>query len=98
MERTTRAHDRAEGAPGGERRPGGGDRLIYVTRRRQGYPTQRLGGGGVGEFEAVAPGGLDPLAADMIPQSAHGARPANHVRAALVRLPVARASRHQSLP
>src|SRR5881296_3726626 len=35
--------------------------------------TQRLGGGGVGEFEAVARGGLDPLAADMIAQCPHGA-------------------------
>src|SRR5439155_942511 len=80
-EQMTRAHYRGDGAPGGERRPGGGDRLIYVTRRRQRYPTQRLGGGGIGEFEVVARGGLDPLAADMIPQSAHGARPAKPARA-----------------
>src|SRR5881296_3037070 len=72
-EQMTRAHYRGDGAPGGERCPGGGDRLIYITRRRQGYPTQRLGGGGVGEFEAVARGGLDPLAADMIAQCPHGA-------------------------
>src|SRR5881398_558601 len=96
-EQMARPHYRGDGAPGGERRPGGGDRLIYVTRRRQGYPTQRLGGGGVGDVETVARGGLDPLAADMVPQSAHGARPAKLARAALIRLAVARASRHQSL-
>src|SRR2546430_7597352 len=69
-----RPHHRGDGAPAGERRPGGGDRLVDVTRRRQRRPSERLRRGGGGDFEAVAGRGVDPLAADMIAPGPHDAR------------------------
>src|SRR5439155_2857846 len=74
LEQVTRAYHGGHGTPGGERRPGCRDRLIDVTAGRKRYPSERLRGGGVRDFEAVASRGVDPVAADLIAQCPHDVR------------------------